>query len=34
VVRFDYPVAEVVAELEAREVPGVDPEEYRLGIKS
>jgi putative phosphoesterase len=32
-VRFRYPVDRLVADLEAREVPGIDPEEYRLGVK-
>mgnify|MGYP006153538847 CR=1 FL=1 len=32
-VRFTYPVEAVVAAVEEREVPGIDPEEYRLGVK-
>ena len=33
-VRFGYPVETTLAEIAAREVPGIDPEEYRLGIKT
>jgi putative phosphoesterase len=33
-VRFGFSVDRVIADLAAREVPGIDPEEYRLGIKS
>ena len=32
-VRFSYAVERVTAALEEREVPGIDPEEYRLGVK-
>lgn len=34
IVRFAYPVEEVVEALRARGVPGVDPEGYRRGVKS
>lgn len=33
IARFPYPVEEVAAAVEERGVPGIDPEEYRLGIK-
>ncbi len=33
IVRFDYPVDEVVRELAARGVPGVDADEYARGLK-
>ncbi len=33
VVRFDYPVDRVVQEVRARNVPGIRPDEYRLGIR-
>lgn len=33
IVRFAYPVDELVRDLEERGVPGVDPEEYRRGVK-
>jgi putative phosphoesterase len=33
-VRFGFPVERVIADLAERGVPGMDPEEYRLGVKS
>src|SRR5690606_41509291 len=33
IVRFDYPVEELVAALASRSVPGVEPAEYRQGVK-
>jgi putative phosphoesterase len=33
IVRFDYPVEETVRTLERLGVPGIDPEEYRQGVK-
>lgn len=33
-VRFTYPVDRLVAALRERDVPGIDPEEYALGIKT
>ena len=32
-IRFTYPVETLISQIGAREVPGIDPEEYRLGIK-
>lgn len=34
VLRFEYPVDALVVDLQERGTPGIDPEEYRLGIKS
>lgn len=34
IVRFPYPVEAVVEAIGARGVPGIDPEEYRRGVKS
>lgn len=31
--RFTYPLDRLLADLEARGVPGIDPEEYRLAVK-
>ena len=33
IIRFEYPVDEVVRAMREREVPGVDPDEYRRGVK-
>ena len=33
-VRFAYPVDRVITMVAEREVPGIDPEEYRQGVKS
>ena len=33
IIRFGYPVDEVVRAMREREVPGVDPDEYRRGVK-
>lgn len=33
IVRFAYPLDDVVAALRERQVPGVDPDEYRRGVK-
>lgn len=34
IARFAYPVEELVADLETRQVPGAPPDEYRRGVKS
>ena len=33
IIRFPYPVDEVMQAMREREVPGVDPDEYRRGVK-
>ena len=33
ILRFPYPVAGVVDDLDARRVPGVDPADFVLGVK-
>ena len=32
-IRFTYPVAALLQALQARQVPGIEPEDYRLGLK-
>jgi putative phosphoesterase len=32
-IRFRYPLDALLADLQEREVPGIDPDEYRLGVK-